>query len=104
VSARRRITQEDYVSSETAAGGRSSGKLIVVVVLAVIGVLAIVAGVIYLIEPAKSLPSILGTITHPAARANAHRHTRGAVALVVGALCLAAAVLVGWRGKPSAGK
>jgi amino acid permease len=104
VSARRRITQEDYVSSETAAGGRSSGKLIVVVVLAAIGVLAIVAGVIYLIEPAKSLPSILGTITHPATRANAHRHTRGAVALVVGALCLAAAVLAGWRGKPPAGK
>lgn len=91
------------MNSETAAGGRSSGRMIAVVVLAVIAVLAIVAGVIYLTEPAKSLPSILGTITHPAARAHAHRHTRGAVALVVGALCLVAAVVVGWRGRSPRG-
>ncbi|HUZ22418.1 MAG TPA: hypothetical protein VMV07_01490 [Streptosporangiaceae bacterium] len=89
------------MSSEPAAGGRSSGKTVAVVVLLVIAVLTIVAGVIYLIEPAKSLPSILGTITHPAARADAHRHTRGTVALIVGVLCLAAAALVGLRGKSS---
>jgi amino acid permease len=95
------ITREDDVSSGTAAGGRSAGKIAAIVVLAVIGVLAIIAGVIYLTEPAKSLPSILGTITHPAARAHAHRHTRGAVALVVGVLCLVAAGIVAWRGRAS---
>ena len=56
---------------------RSSGQMIAVAVLVIIGVLAIIVGIIYLTEPAKSLPSILGTITEPASRANAHRSVRG---------------------------
>jgi hypothetical protein len=87
------------VSAETAAGGRSSGKMIVIVVLAIIAILAIAAGIMYFVEPAKSLPSVLGTITHPVSRANAHRPTRGAVALAVGVICLVAAWLVSWRGR-----
>ena len=39
------------MSSESASG-RSSGKTIIAVVLVVIGVLAVVAGIIYFIEPA----------------------------------------------------
>ncbi|HUZ39692.1 MAG TPA: hypothetical protein VMV17_25500 [Streptosporangiaceae bacterium] len=87
------------MSSQRAPGGRSTGSTIVVVVLVIIGILAIVAGILYFVEPAKSLPSILGTITHPASRAAAHRSLRGAVALVVGVVCLGAAWFVGRRGR-----
>ncbi len=45
------------MSSESAAGGRSSGRMIAVVVLVIIAVLAIIAGIMYFAEPAKSLPS-----------------------------------------------
>ena len=86
------------MSSYSTAGGRSSGKTIAAVILVIIGVLALVAGIIYFLEPAKSLPSILGTITHPASRANAHRSLRGIIALVVGVICLVAAWFVGRRG------
>jgi hypothetical protein len=60
-------------------------------------VLAIIAGIIYFIEPAHSLPSILGRITHPpagAARANATRSLRGAGSMVVAVICLVAAFFV----------
>jgi flagellar biogenesis protein FliO len=87
------------VSAETAGGSRSSGKMIVIVVLAIIAILAIIAGIMYFVEPAKSLPSVLGTITHPLSRANAHRPTRGAVALAVGVICLVAAWLVSRLGR-----
>lgn len=86
------------MSSYSAASGRSSGKTIAAVILLIIGVLALVAGIIYFVEPAKSLPSILGTITHPASRANAHRSLRGIIAVVVGVICLVAAWFVGRRG------
>ncbi len=61
---------------------------VAITVLAIIGLLAIIAGIMYFAEPAKSLPSILGSISHPASRAAAHRSTRGIVALVVGVVCL----------------
>jgi uncharacterized membrane protein HdeD (DUF308 family) len=69
-----------------------------VAVLVIIGVLAIIAGIMCLTEPAKSLPGILGTVTHPASRANAHRSLRGGIALVVGVVCLATAWFAG-RGR-----
>ncbi len=83
------------MSSESAAGGRSPGKMIVIVILVIIGILAIIAGILYFAEPAKSLPSILGTIHHPASRAKKDRPARGAVAVVVGVFCLVAAWFVG---------
>jgi ABC-type Co2+ transport system permease subunit len=86
------------MSSARAAGARSPGKTIAVAILAIIGILAIAAGILYFVEPAKSLPSILGTITHPASRAAAHRSLRGAVALVVGVVLLVGAWLVGRSG------
>jgi hypothetical protein len=64
----------------------------------IIAVLAIIAGIMYLTEPAKSLPGILGTVTHPASKANAHRSLRGGIALAVGVICLAAAWFAG-RGR-----
>jgi hypothetical protein len=70
-------------------------------ILAVIAVLAIIAAIMYFTEPAKSLPSVLGTITHPASRANAHRTTRAGIALAFGVVCLVAAGLVSRAGRPS---
>jgi multisubunit Na+/H+ antiporter MnhB subunit len=72
-----------------------------VVVLVIIAVLAIIAAIMYFTEPARSLPSILGAISHPASRANAHRTTRAWIALAVGVVCLVAAGLVSWTGRPS---
>ena len=91
------------MSSARAAGARTPGKTIAMAVLVIIAVLAIIAGVIYLIEPAKSLPSVLGTITSPASRANATRPLRGAGALVIGVLCLGGAWLVNRGGSSSEG-
>jgi carbon starvation protein CstA len=83
--------------------GRAAGSTIVVVILVIIAVLAIIAAILYFTEPAKSLPSILGTITRPASRARDHRPARGGIALVVGLICLVAAGYVGWRGRSSRG-
>ena len=82
------------MSSARAAGARTPGKTIAMAVLVIIAVLAIIAGIMYLIEPAKSLPSVLGTITSPHSRANSPRMLRGAGALVIGVLCLGGAWLV----------
>ncbi len=87
------------MSSGSAAGGRSPGKTIVIVILVVIAILAIIAGILYFVEPAKSLPSILGTIHHPKSRARKDRPARGAVAIVVGVVCLVAAWFVARAGR-----
>ncbi|MBO0805350.1 MAG: hypothetical protein J2P25_20010 [Nocardiopsaceae bacterium] len=81
------------------ASGLSPGKITAVTVLTVIGVIAIIVGVLYLAEPAKSLPSVLGTITHPAKRANSPRDLRGGIALAVGVILLAVAGFTGWKGR-----
>lgn len=86
----------------SSASGQSSGAKIAAIVLAIVAVLAIIVGVIYLVEPAKSLPSILGTITHPAARATAHRSLRGGTALAVGVIFLVGAWFARRMGKATA--
>ena len=90
------------MTSASYAHGRSTGKLTAVVILAIIAVLAIIAAIIYFTEPAKSLPSVLGTITSPASRAAAHRSTRGIISLVIGVVFLAAAGLTSRLGRSSA--
>ena len=91
------------MTNASRASGRSTGLLIAVVVLVIIGILVIVAAIMYFTEPARSLPSILGTITQPASRANAHRTTRGEIALAVGVVCLVAAGFAGWLVRASRG-
>jgi hypothetical protein len=86
----------------SAARAWSAGKIATVAILAIIAVLAIIAGIIYFAEPARSLPSVLGTITSPASRANAHRSTRGLVALVVGVILLIAAWFASRAGRSAA--
>jgi drug/metabolite transporter (DMT)-like permease len=60
-------------------------RVLAISLVIVIGVLAVVAGVIYLTVEAKSLPSFLGALHND----TAHRSLRGIVALVVGAVLLA---------------
>ena len=83
------------------ARGGSTGRMTVVVVLAIIAVLAIIVAIFYFAEPAKSLPSVLGTITHPASRADAHRTTRAWAALAVGVVLLVVAGVASRTGRPS---
>ena len=86
-----------YAEEVDGRAGRSPGKVILAVVLVIIGLLGIIAGIIYLTEPAHSLPSVLGQIKyngHNHHRAYSHRTLRGTVSLIVGLVVLAAGVFV----------
>jgi hypothetical protein len=73
----------------------SSARWTISVILAVVGVLALVVAVIYLTVPIHSLPSFIPG-KHPV---NGHYHKRGAIAAVIGIVLLAVAVVVGLRGR-----
>jgi NADH:ubiquinone oxidoreductase subunit 5 (subunit L)/multisubunit Na+/H+ antiporter MnhA subunit len=62
------------------------------VILVILGILAIVAGVIYLIEPIHSLPTFFPGY---AAHGQGHHHIRGYVAIVVGIILLIIGAVVG---------
>jgi hypothetical protein len=85
------------VSSVSDAGGQSS-KRPVAMVLAIIGVLFIILGIVYLTVKAGSLPSILGHTTP----ANGHHSVRMAVSFVIGVACLVGAWFVNKSGKAGA--
>jgi NADH:ubiquinone oxidoreductase subunit 5 (subunit L)/multisubunit Na+/H+ antiporter MnhA subunit len=60
-------------------------------VLVVLGILAVVVGVIYLVEPIHSLPSFFpGHALH----GQSHHHTRGYIAIAVGIVLLIFAGIV----------
>jgi amino acid permease len=80
------------VSTVTQSDTRSSGKLVGTVVLAIVGVVAIVVGLVYAIEPEKSLPSFLGS----KAGSTGHRPLHMIAALVVGVILL---VLAAWNAR-----
>jgi uncharacterized membrane protein HdeD (DUF308 family) len=99
-------SREDTVTYAEQADGRaerSPGRVILAVILVIIGLLGIIAGILYLTEPAHSLPSVLGTIKfngHNHSRAYSHRTLRGAVSLAVGAVILLAGVFAFvWKGR-----
>ena len=71
----------------------------IALVLAIIGALFIILGIVYVAVPAGNLPSIFGH-THPA---NGHHSVRMAVSFVIGVACLAGAWFVNKGGKSSAG-
>jgi drug/metabolite transporter (DMT)-like permease len=92
--------------SSNSASGRSSGKTIIAIVLVVLGVLFVVAAIIFFIEPAHSLPTFMGRLTHPPhslARANATRPLHGAAVLVAAIVCFVAAFFVNRSNKASQG-
>ena len=92
-----------YAEEVKGQADRSPGRVILAVILVIIGILGIIAGILYLTEPAHSLPSVLGTIKyngHNHVRAYSHRTLRGTVSLVVGIIVLLAGVFAFvWKGR-----
>ena len=86
------------MSSVSNAGGQPS-KRPIALVLAIIGVLGIILGIVYVAVPAGNLPSIFGHTTP----ANGHHTVRMAVSFVIGAACLVGAYFVNKGGKAQAG-
>lgn len=68
------------MSSVGGSGGRAPGRVVAAGILAVIALLFVVAGIIYIAEPASSLPSIMGHVKG----SNGHHPLRAAGSLVVG--------------------
>ena len=64
--------------------------LLVRVVLVVLGILAVIAGIIYLAEPIHSLPSFF---PGHAAHGQTHHHIRGYIAIAVGIILLIIAAI-----------
>ncbi|HEY2552083.1 MAG TPA: hypothetical protein VGI64_16065 [Streptosporangiaceae bacterium] len=65
---------------------------LIAVILLVLGILAIVVGVIYLVEPIHALPSFFPGHAH---HGNGHHHIRGYVAIAVGVVLLIAGAISG---------
>ena len=84
------------MSTVTESGTRSSGKRIGALVLAIVGILLIILGLIYVVTAAGSLPSFIpGHI----AGSTGHHPLRVGVALVVGLVLLGGAWWLGFGGK-----
>jgi amino acid permease len=66
--------------SPSTGSGSSSGRTAAAVVLAIIAIVFIVAGILYLAEPASSLPGFMGHISG----SNGHHPLRAAGSLIVG--------------------
>jgi hypothetical protein len=62
------------------------------IVVAVIGIVAVIVGIIYLVEPVHSLPSFFPGY---AANGQIHHHTRGYLAVAVGVILLIIAAVAG---------
>jgi NADH:ubiquinone oxidoreductase subunit 5 (subunit L)/multisubunit Na+/H+ antiporter MnhA subunit len=62
------------------------------IVLVVLGILAVVVGIIYLVEPIHSLPSFFPGY---AAHKQGHHHIRGYIAIAVGVILLIIAAAAG---------
>jgi len=62
-----------------------------ILVLVLLGILAIVVGVIYLTEPVHSLPSFFPGY---AAHGQIHHHTRGYIAIAAGIILLIIAAII----------
>jgi len=72
------------VSSASVSGGTSTSRKPLVIILAVIGVLALIVGILYLVA-GTSLPSFLTAGSHVH---KGNHLARGGVALVLGVACL----------------
>ena len=77
-------------------GPGSTGRTVSAVILGVVALVFIVAGIMYLAEPASSLPSILGHIKG----SSGHRPLRAAGCLIVGVVfAVGAWFALRYRGK-----
>jgi hypothetical protein len=69
-----------------------------VIILVVLGVLALAAGIIYYVEPARSLPAFFpGHAAHVSGR----HTTRGLAGIIAGAVLLIVAVIIARSGRRS---
>ncbi len=76
----------------------STQRMLLAALVGVVGLLALIVGVIYLTVEARSLPSFMGQIHGDPA----HRSLRGVVAVIAGVLLVAAGLgLVAYRPRPS---
>jgi amino acid permease len=66
--------------SPSAGSGSSSGRTVTAVICAIVAIVFIVAGIIYLAEPAGSLPGFMGHISG----SHGHHPLRAAGSLIVG--------------------
>ena len=73
------------MSSTSVSGGTSTSKKPLVIILAVIGIVAIIVGILYLIG-GSAVPHFLVSGSH--VKGNGHHLARGGVALVVGIAAL----------------
>jgi hypothetical protein len=80
----RRPSRRRQVSTASVSGGASTSKKPLVIILAVIGVLAIIVGILYMVA-GDSMPSFLTAGSHVH---KGNHLARGGVALVVGLACL----------------
>lgn len=62
------------------SGSGSSGRMVLAVIAAVIAIVFIVGGIVYIAEPAGSLPGFMGHV----ANSSGHHPLRAAGALIVG--------------------
>jgi hypothetical protein len=69
----------------------SAGKKFLTLLLAIVGILGIVAGILYVALPAKSLPSFF---PDHSARSHFHANKHGIAGIVVGAVLLIVAVVL----------
>lgn len=76
------------------AGG-SSGRRALAVILAIVGILAIVAGILYIAGAANSIHFMVGSVHH------GHHQIRAAVSFVVGVALLVGAWFAGRGGRAS---
>jgi Ca2+/Na+ antiporter len=97
------VSTVTQAAEKEVAGGRSTGRVIGAIVLAVIGIIAVVAAIMYFTTPAHSLPSVLGAIAyngHNHTRAYSHRTLRGVVSIIVGVILLVGAWFAyAWKAK-----
>ena len=88
------------MSSTSGSGDRSSGRTVLAVILGIIALLFIVVAIIYIAEPAKSLPSVIpGHI----AGSTGHHPLRAAGSFVIGIVfAVGAWFALAYKPKPQA--
>jgi hypothetical protein len=92
------IFEEEHVSSASTSGapsGASSSRGPLVIVLTVIGILAIIAGILYVSGAANSIHFMVGSVHH------GHHQIRAIVSFVIGIACLIGAYIA--RTRPAGG-